>query len=174
MKELVLKVNNQTGIVTIGKFRFNTGRCRDFYTGLLLLVSIPCIMVFQNRLTDGVDSTLPDIPAVRDYCQRQKLARLAEACQYNVPDAMLILSQYYQRHNEAAAGYNWLYFAAEKTKSPVAMWQLSEWFSNAGDQQSAKLWYSKAVQLDRRLSSKEFQLQLRTMIDRQEQRLYEK
>jgi TPR repeat protein len=130
--------------------------------------------VFQSRLSDIRNSEkLPDNPLIHNFLYRQKLARLADACQCNVPDAMLILSRYYQRQNETETARNWLSFAAEKIKSPAAMWQLAKWYSDSGNQPMATFWYSKAVQLDPRLNSKEFQQRLEAIIKQQEQRLHE-
>ena len=153
----------------------STSGNKNFYTGLFLLLLTLALLSFQVCFFSGFYPLgLPDNKAVKAYRQQVSLFKLSDACQYDIFDAMMILSVYYKREKEFAASRSWLLLAAEKGKSPLAMLLLAKDYERDGKKSLAFSWYSKAIHNDSRLSSSEVQAFFEKKISDRVQKLYEK
>ncbi|MFA6715779.1 MAG: hypothetical protein WCS27_10410 [Victivallaceae bacterium] len=148
---------------------------RDFYTGLFILLFIPAALFINFFiLKDLYPKELPDNKLVNNYKKVEKLKRISNYCLNNHPGAMLVLARYYRREKLFDAEQCWLLWAVKSTKSPLAMFVLSQKFSELDKPCQAAFWYSEAVKRDSRIKSAGFRRALEKELKQRVRELYEK
>lgn len=148
---------------------------RDFYTGLFVLLFIPGILLINFFVLKGLyPQELPDNKLVNAYRKAENLKRISDLCLAGHPGAMLVLARYYRREKLPDAEQCWLLWAVESTKSPLAMFALSQKFSELEKPRQAAYWYSEAVKHDSRIKSEKFREALEKELQQRVRELYEK
>jgi hypothetical protein len=148
---------------------------KDFYTGVFILLFIPGILIINFFALKALyPKELPDNKLVKAYQKTENLKRISDLCLHGHPGAMLVLARYYRREKLPDAEQCWLLWAVKSTKSPLAMFELSQKFSELNKPRLAAYWYSEAVKHDSRIKSERFRKALEKELQQKVRELYEK